>query len=370
MNHVEVLRAEGRNGLRRFLSLPKQLYSGLPGWVAPLDWELRQRLDPRHNVMLRGRELALFLAVRDGKDVGRIAAHIDPFDDNCGCFGFLDAVDDSQVFGGLIDIASQWLAENGAERMEGPFNTTINEESGLLVENFTDPPAVMMGYAPPYAGQRVEEAGLRKVVDLLAYSIDLTHSFAPWASRLLERSKRMGMGISVRPMNMSRHEDIAVMVDIFNDAWADNWGFRPSTVADGEELARRLRMLLRKDHALLGLVDDEPAGLLIAIPDLNEAITGFNGGLLPFNWALLPWRLRHVRRARIPLMGVRRKYHGAAAAAVVAALFGAIEETGRRFGYRRAEMSWVLENNKPVRSLLEAGGLKVNKRYRIFGKPL
>jgi hypothetical protein len=167
--------------------------------------------------------------------------------------------------------------------------------------------------------------------------------------------------------------DIRKMVDIFNDAWSGNWGFVPLTDAEADELAKRMRMLLDDRLVWFAEVDGEAVAFIVTLPNINEAIRDLNGRLLPFGWAKLLWRLRsrRVKSARVPLMGVRRSLSGTLiGSALPLQLIGAILPANAVFGFRSIELSWILEDNLPMRRVLERLGARAYKTYRIYGKKL
>ena len=173
----------------------------------------------------------------------------------------------------------------------------------------------MMGHAPRYCAARVEERGYRKARDLIAYAFDVVAPPPPRAKRILERLSK-GAGLSFRPIEMRRFDqELRTIVDIFNDAWSDNWSFVPMTPAEVRHMGKSLKPIVRAEYAWIGEADGEPAAMTVTLPNINEAIADLGGRLLPFGWAKLLWRLkaRGTRTARMPLMGVRKKIPGHAA---------------------------------------------------------
>jgi hypothetical protein len=370
---VEVV--TGRRDLRRFLALPYRLYAGDPAWVPPLRFEQRQRLSDNNHFFEHARWRA-WIATRNGLPVGRITAqidqlHLEQHDDGAGYFGMFEAEQDPAVISALLTAAEAWLRGEGMRQVRGPFNLHINEELGLLVDGFDTPPFVLMGHAPPWYGAALQDRGYAPVKDLLAYHIRPDFE----APRVMTRlAGRVSGRVSVRSVRRKRvSEDAAIMRDIFNDAWRDNWGFVPMAEADWLETVKTMIWLLPDEYIQIAEFDGEPAAFIVALPNLNEAIRDLNGRLLPFGWAKLLWRLkvRHPRTARIPLMGVRQRYqHSRLGPTLAFVVIDAVRRELHARGVRDVEMSWILEDNEGMRNIIETIGGEAYKRYRIYEKPL
>jgi len=372
---IRVAPVRDRRGHDRFLRLPNRLYAGHPGYVPPLAIERRQALSPRSNPFFAHARVRYWLAWRGDRPVGRISAQIDDLAlarhrNQTGHFGLLDAEDDPAVFEALAASAEGWLRDHGMRRVRGPFNLSINEESGLLVEGFETPAVMLMGYAPRYAGRHIEALGYGKAKDLLAYDYDVTQGSAA-AARLLGRG---GGGIGLRMLDRSHYDrELGIILDIFNDAWAENWGFVPFTEAEMARIAREMRPLIRAEMVWIATIDDEPAAMIVCLPNLNEAIADLDGRLWPLGWAKLLWRLkvRGLTSARVVMMGLRRRHQGTPqGSATVLMMIESLRASIARLGFRRAELSWVLEDNWRMRRMIEGIGGHPYKVYRIYEKGL
>lgn len=378
MGAVRIEPVHHRRGLRRFVEMPARLYVDDPSWVPPLVLERMEHLDPKKNPFFAHAEAAFWLAWQDERCVGRISAqvdhaHLERHADAAGFFGFLEATDDPRVFEALLRTAEDWLAERGMRRVRGPFSLSINDECGLLVEGFEPPPSIMMGHARPYYARHLEEQGYAKAKDLIAYLYDLR---APLPEPAAAAVRRLGRetALSFRPADMRHFErDVRAVVEVFNDAWSDNWGFVPFSEAELGHLAKTLRLLIRPDFVAIAELDGEPAAVAVSLPNLNEAIADLDGRLWPLGWARLLWRLkvRGTATARVPLMGVRRRHQASALGMALA--MGVIERVRRAHvarGTKEAELSWLLEDNAGVRRIVEMLGARPYKRYRIYHKAL
>ena len=361
--------------LKDFIHFPWSIYRNDPNWVAPLLIEQKQRYSSKNPFFEHARWQG-WVAYRNGTPVGRISAqidqlHLERYANRTGHFGSLEAEDDPAVFARLFQTAEAWLTKEGMSRVTGPFNLSINEEAGLLVNGFNTPPRIMMGHNPPYYGAHIEANGFKPARDLLAYHQPPAYDFSPTVKRLMKRSAGR---IRMRHLNRKALQDeLAILRHIFNDAWSENWGFVPFTEAEFREVGKAMTLLLDDDFVQIAEVDGEPAAMIIGLPDINQAIQDLNGKLLPFGWLKLLWRIkvRYPTRARIPLMGVLKKYqHTRLGPALAFAVTDALKQPFIRRGIEDVEMSWILENNQAMRNIIEQLGGVEYKRYRVYEKQL
>ncbi|TVS12339.1 MAG: N-acetyltransferase [Wenzhouxiangella sp.] len=364
-----------RRDWQSFHAFPGRIYADDPHWVKPLLLESRALWSPRTPWFEHARAQA-FLAWRDQRPVGRISAQVDdlqPLEQGrkIGYFGQFECLDDREIARAMFAQAGRWLSRHGCERVRGPYDLGINQACGLLVEGRDSPPMIMMGHAPAYYQGLIEDAGLAREMDLLAYLLPPDFDPPQAMVRLLERSARR---VRLRPMDFSNFKnEISVLRDIFNDAWSANWGFVPLTRAEFKRMGDEMRKILKPAYTCLAEVDGEPAGFLVALPNLNELIRDLDGRLLPTGWARLLWRLARNRAssARVPLMGVRQVYQrGALGAAISFGMIDAVRRALHADGIRRVEVSWILETNRGMNSMIEAMGGQLYKRYRLYGRAL
>ncbi len=373
MGGIEILPVGSPAELDRFIKLPARLYAGDPAFVAPLVMERREALSPTKNPYFAHAETQFWLARRDGRDVGRISAQIDRLvtDPDVGHFGMIVAEDDAEVFAALFAAAEGWLRARGKRRIMGPFNLSINEETGLLIDGFDAPPVMLMGHDPRYAGPRIEALGYTKAKDLIAYMYDIDHELPAAARRKID--SRKATALTVRRLDMQRYrEEFDTVTAIFNDAWSQNWGFIAFTEAEIAHMAKSLKMLIDPNCVAIVEMNGEAIGFGIALPNLNELIADFGGNLLPFNWIKLMYRLRRgARTARVPLMGIRRSCSTSFAGGLAPFLvIDALRKGLRAKGVKQVELSWILEDNRPMRHVIEALGANPYKTYRVYEKTL
>jgi GNAT superfamily N-acetyltransferase len=375
---ITVRPVDGKADLKAFLDLPFQLYARDPNWVAPLYLERFEHLDPKKNRYFRHAEVALFLAYEGARPVGRISAQFCRLrsarhGDGVGQFGFLEAVDDPAVFAALFAKASEWLAGQGASRLQGPFNFSINDEMGLLIDGFDTPPSMMMAHALPYYAQRIEELGFAKAKDVIAYDFDDSGELPRVLQMSLKRAET-NPDIRLRPLDKKKlMSELEIIVSIANDAWSDNWGFVPWTQEEMTALGNNLKLLVTGDYIAIAEYKGEPAAMAVSLPNINEWITGLDGRLLPLGWAKLAWNLlaRPPRSIRMPLMGVRKAYHGSAIGGVLGmAALARVRNYHVSRGTMKGELSWILEDNRAMRHMIEAFGGRPYKTYRIYEKEI
>lgn len=373
---VQVLPVATPAELERFIRLPMQLSAGDPNYVAPLLMERREALSPKTNPFFAHADVQFWLAVKGGRDVGRISAQIDHLNpqtaEGYGNFGLIAAEDDPQVFAALFRTAEAWLRERGCRAALGPVNLSTNEEVGLLVDGHDTPPMVLMGHDPAYTGARIEGQGYAKAKDIYAYECSVADDLpAPILRRV---RKPLAEGVILRTLDMKRFEaEVGTLTEILNDAWSGNWGFTPTTEAETKQLATALKMVIDPRLTWFAEIDGEPAGFMVLLPNVNEAIADLGGRLLPFGWAKLVWRLKvaRVKSGRVPLMGVKRRFAGTHRGQLLPfQLIDAVVLAARKLGYKRYELSWILEDNLPMRRICEAGGARIYKTYRLYEKAL
>jgi hypothetical protein len=373
---IEIREVVSPSDLKTFISVPWSLYGDDPNWVPPLKFERKEALSPKSPFFLHARWKA-WIAFREGEAIGRISAQIDELylelhDAHTGFFGLLESPDDPAVFAALFNAAESWLKEQGMHSALGPFNLGINQELGCLVEGFDSQPFFMMGHARPYYDGSITAQGYEQSQDLLAY--DLTQGMFSMPESILSLVKRLSGKMKVRQVNRKDTEsELEILRDIFNDAWANNWGFVPFTREEFQAVGKELFMIVPPDFTWIAETEGKPAAFIVMIPNLNEVISDLNGRLLPFGWVKLLWRLkvRSPKSGRIALMGVRRKYQNTRLGPALAfATIQALVAPGMKRKMNKIEMSWILEQNQGVRSIIEKVGGVVSKRYRMYRKQL
>lgn len=365
---VEVVPADRGAERARFLRLPYRLNRDDPYWVPPLRADVRRLIDRRGPFHEHG-ETALFLARRSGRPVGRIAAildHLRPGPDGSpgGSFGLFDCAEDPAAATALADAAGTWLRGRGATEMTGPFDLTINDECGTLIEGFDRPPALMTAYNPPYHADLLHDAGFDKAKDLWSWDLDFGTMRREWLMRLADRVQRR-TGATVRTIDFgSLAAEAERMRGLLNASLKDNWGSRDMGEREFGDQVRRLRPLLRPGMVPFVEVDGVPVGAALVVPDVNPAIAAARGTLGPVSLLRVLRTARTTDRGRVAFMGVAEEYRGRGLHVLL---------TARMFEWsdlRSAELSWVLEDNTGMNSFLEHLGARRHRVHRIWRRAL
>lgn len=375
---IRIIPVETKADLKAFVDFAWEVYRDDRAWVPPLKDEVHGLLNPKKNPWFGHARARLWLASRNGRVVGRISAQVDELvlehmGVGTGQWGMFEALD-TEAAAELIRTAEDWLRAEGMTRALGPFSLSIWDEPGLEIEGFAEPPTAMMAHHRPEYEGWIEVAGYRKAKDLLTYELDIRDWHDPLINRLIEAGER-NPKIRIRRVDKSHFgEEAALVLNLLNDAWSNNWGYVPLTEAEIAYAGKKLKPIIFEDLVRIAEYEGEPVAFMLTIPDINELIRDLDGRLFPFNWAKLLWRLRkpRTRRLRVPLMGVAKKLHGSRLASQLA--FMMIEFTRRdavaKLGATHGEFGWILEDNKGMLSIAQLPGAHVNHRYRIYEKAL
>ncbi|MAE62810.1 MAG: N-acetyltransferase [Phycisphaeraceae bacterium] len=366
---VELVRT--RSDRRTFRLLPHRLYADDPHWVAPLNLDVKAFLSGRHPYYENG-EIAFYLARRGGEVVGRIAAienrtHNEQKNERGAFFGFFETIDDRDVSRALFDQVAAWARERDLDSLRGPTSPSLNYESGLLVTGEPGPPVLMMPHNPLWYADHVEAHGFRKEMDLDAFWLDREIiDLDRWdrlSGRILARNQ-----VTTRLLDMSRFEDeVRLVMDIFNDAWSENWGFVPLSQREFDALAKELKQGVHPGLGSFLVREGREIGFWIGLPDYNRILIELKGRLLPFGWLKLLRAKRRLDAMRVLLMGVRKEHQHLG---LDSGLYANIVKQGFEHDIHGAECSWILETNKPMANTLTRVGARKYRSYRIFRRVL
>jgi GNAT superfamily N-acetyltransferase len=366
---IEVIAAENRKLFKEFIELPYTLYRGDPYWTPPLRMAMKELLDRARHPFYAGAEAEFFLARREGRVVGRIAAILDRNhnrfqDENAGFFGFLETVNDEEVAGALLSEARRWVFDRGARILRGPVNPSTNYECGMLIDGFDSSPMVMMSYNPSYYPVLMDRVGLRKAKDLFAYVSSTAEVQSRKIERVADRSFATN-GVCVRPIDMKNFQrEVELVWNVYNSAWQRNWGFVPMTREEFLLMGKEMKQILKPDFILIGEKEGRIVGFALALPDINQALKPAGGRLLPTGLLKILYHQRSIKDLRVLALGVVEEYR---ASGLAAGLYATLFRNARRLGYTGScEMSWILEDNVLMNRSLEAMGARRYKTYRIY----
>jgi hypothetical protein len=362
--------------LKQYIEFPWRIYARDPNWVPPLRREVEEFVDPARHPFYRHGAAAKFIALRQGRVVGRILASDDPHYNvehqaNTGCFGMFESIDDPAVAHALLDTAAGWLRARGRTSILGPIDYSVNYPCGLLVDGFHTPPRFMMNHHPPYYAALLQSWGLAKAKDLYAWWFDPARVSATWRDRTERLSRRSRA--QVRAFRLDDYEaDLERCLGVYNAMRGGGWGFVRLTEAEFRYFGQRIAQITPPEQVLLAEIDGRAVGFSVTLPDVNEAIRPLNGRLtrfgLPIGLLRLLWRLRRVKTARMLVLGLLEGYRRRAIAEKV--ILQTLDYGTQVIGYQFAELGWTLEDNLPINLTIESVGGQRYKTYRVFERSI
>ncbi|MBK9474104.1 MAG: GNAT family N-acetyltransferase [bacterium] len=362
-----------RKLLDRFLKLPFDVYGDDPHVVFPLLGEQKKFFDHSINPFFEHAETGLWLAVRDGRTVGRIAACIDStsnahHQEKVGFFGFYEVFDDAEAAGALLGVAAEWIRARGMDTMRGPGCFTSNHDwYGLQVAGRFDRPMIGMPYNPTYYEKQFTDFGLAGAQDLYAWWMETAGVLPGKMQELIDRVLARP-GLVIRPFDMKNFLGEASLVrELYNACWSANWGFIPLSDAEFAYMAKDMKSLVDADFLLVAEMEGKPVGFALTLPDFNQATQPLRGRLMPFGWLKFLLGKRKITSARCILMGVLPEYRkmGIDMALVYKTMQAAFAK-----GITRGECSWILADNRAMNRILEGYGADCYKTYRVYEKKL
>lgn len=355
----------------RFVKAWWPIYRDDPHWVPPLITERKAFLDPSKNPYFETATVQCFMAYRGREPLGTIAATIDEElqtrEPGVGLFGFFEFVDELEVARALFEAACAWLREQGMSRARGPFNFNQNHDFGLLVEGFEIDPPVANSHNGAYYPRTYEALGLEQIMDWYGYWLP-RGPLPPLIDRLSARVESRNPELRIESMDPDDYErGVMYFYEIFNDAWDHNWGHIPMSRAEFEFLGQRLKQILDPKLCFFAFIDGECVGGSIALPDTNPVTKKMNGRIFPFGWIHALRGGKHVDAMRVLVLGVKQAYQHVG---IGAPLYRRTWEEGLRRGYRGADASLVLANNRKMRGPLEKLGGEIYMTYRAYERGL
>ena len=370
MSQLEVLPVASRRDRKRFFDLPWELYQGDPNWVPPIRLVQKELLNFRRHPFYDDAEIQTFLALKDGRPCGRIAALVNHahnrwYNEKRGFFGFFEAEEDEEVSGRLFDAALNWFSERGIEAVRGPVNPSLNYECGLLVNGFHEAPWFMMTYNKPYYDRLIQGYGFRKSQNLYAFwgHVDMLDEIS---RRLYSLSHSIldRFDLKCRMMDVKQFDrEIKTFLEIYNKSLVSTWGFVPMSEGEVKKQASGMKHMIVPELTTIAEIDGKPVGTMFGLLDYNQRIKQIDGRLLPFGFLKLLRNRREITRVRLISTNVLPEYQSWG---IGIALVSRLVPDALKWGIKEAEFSWVLESNHLSRKTLERGELDVEKIHRIY----
>jgi hypothetical protein len=374
MSNIEIRLVERRSQLKDFVKLVWKINSHDPNWVPPLLMDRYKLLNKETNPFFKHAEADYFLAYKNGTLVGRIAAitnqnHNDFHKDNIGFFGFLDAIQDKEVFIALLEKAKEWLRQKGKDKIIGPMNPSTNDEIGILIDGFDSPPYFMMTHNPIYYKDIMEELNYEKIKDVYAYYITSDSIIISDKLHQVADGVKKKIGVKIRQVQLKNfNEELERIRYIYNNAWAKNWGFIPMTPEEFDFIANDFRKIIDPDLVLLAEIENKPVGFSLTLPNYNEVFAKIpNGRLFPTGWYKFLTNKNKITSVRIITLGVIQELQTSGIGGI---FYLETFERGVKKGYNKGEMSWILEDNDLMIRAANLLGGKPYKTYRIYGADL
>ncbi|NOR12355.1 MAG: hypothetical protein GQ545_03795 [Candidatus Aminicenantes bacterium] len=372
MNTIRIEKVTTKKDLKAFIKFPWEVYKGDPHWVPPLIMDVKEKLDKKKNPFFEHSEMELFLAYKDGKITGRIAAIIDDnhnefHEEKVVFFGMYECFDDLETTQALLDKVAAWGLGRGMDTLRGPMNLSMNDECAFLLEGFDSPPMIMMTYNPRYYLDLMEQSGLVKAKDLYAFYMDATEAMVKKIQGIVNKIKKK-TNVTLRSMNMKKiDEEVEKIKYVYNNGWERNWGFVPWTENEMDHMAKKLKSFSDPDIIIIAEEKGKPVGFAFALPNYNEVLIKLNGRLTPIAMLKFLVYRRKIESCRAIVFGILEEYRQTGLSYL---LYDEFEKNVRRKGYKWGETSWQLEDNDAINRFVQSIGGEVYKKYRIFEKSI
>lgn len=376
---LQIERVETKKQLQEFIRVPWAVYKNDPHWVPWLYFERLEFFDKTKSPFFEHAEADYFIARRDGRPVGSIAAilnhrHNEFHQENVAHFGVFELLNDPEAGAALLDAACAWARAKGVDRILGPMNLCTNDECGTLIEGFDSPPVILMTYNPRYYVGFLEAAGFTKAMDLLAWNNDIANTVTNMPEKVVRVIHKVQdrYKLHIRPVNMKVWDaEIERVKKIYNSAWERNWGFVPMTEKEIKRLAESLKPVIEPRLAFIVEKEGEAVGFSLSVPDVNQVLNRIRPGATVLGSYLGAARMllnkRQTDRIRVIALGVIETYRGQG---IDALMYYHTAKAAHDLGYRWAEASWILETNDKMNRPIAMLGSEVYKKYRIYEKVL
>lgn len=371
---IREIKLSNKKDLKIFIDLPWSIYKNDPHWVPPLKMAVRDLLNEEKHPFYATATVKAWIAELDNVPVGRIMAinnkaYNDYQKTKLGFFGFYEAIDNKDVASLLLNTAEASLKKDGMTSMQGPMNPGTNYECGMLVDKFDDAPQIMMTYNPHYYPVQLENYGLKKAMDLLAYNVDAHFTMPKIIMDIAERTEKKSK-VTYRTLNLKKwNEELDLMFEIYNSAWEANWGFVPMTKDEFYHTAKDLKSIVNPELVHFALVDGVVAGFILTLPDLNQVFKEIpSGNLSPLAIYKILTAKKRMNRVRVITMGIKKEFRKIGLETLLYKHNHiAIKKNPLN---KNIEMSWILENNLEMNKPLIRMSGEAYKRYRVYEKTI
>lgn len=367
---MKIIEVKTRKDFSGFIDLPCAVYAKDPLYVPQLRRDLKEQFSLK-NPFFKHAEVRYFIAQRRNRTVGRICSvinrrHIALHKEQTGFFGFFESLNDNRVATALLDTVAHILKDKGMTIMRGPMSFSTNEECGFLIEGFYEPPMLMTPYNPPYYNDLMVEYGMRKAKDLYAYIHDIEDELSEKIRRVAAISEKKG--VKVRPVEKNNFDkDMLIFKEVYNSAWEMNWGFIPLTDDEIQFMGAKLKQIIAPELTLIAEDKGLPVGFMGLLPDFNYVLRQMKGKLNPITILKAFYYSRKITDVRLLLLGIKKDYRNKG---VDALLYREGFKALKKGGYKRAEFSWILEDNIAVQRIAEMVDGRIYKKYRIYEKEI
>jgi len=371
---MRIVSVNNRDTKIKFLDTTRIIYKEDKVWVCPFDNDIEAIFDPDKNPYFKHGDAERWILIDDNKKpVGRIAAFIDnnlagSYDQPTGGMGFFECINDIHAAFKLFDTAKEWLKKHQFNIMRGPANPTSNDEYGALIEGFNDTPRLLTSYNPKYYLNLFDGYGLKKAKDLYAYDIQNVDMLKNEKIKRVAEIVRKRYSVNIRSVNMKDFKnELEIFKKIYNKTWEANWGFVPMSDAEIDAAAADLKPLINKDLVFFAEINNEPIGVVLAMPDYNEIFKTMKGRLFPFQFIKLYTQKKKITWARIIALGVIPEHQKKG---IDGLLYYESLVRAAKHGIMQGEASWILEDNVMMNRGAETMNGKIYKKYRIYDIPI
>lgn len=371
-----IKQAKTQNELNSFIDYPYSLYKDDLNWVPPLRIEREEFFNPKKNPYFSHSEVVYFLAYRGSRVVGRVTAHEDEnwnshYKSRQGFFGFYESEDDPETASALMNAAENWCRERGLKNIIGPMDFNSNHELGFQTFGFDSPPVFILKYTKEYYIKLFNSLNYHSVENLLSYDVPAQEPLPEKFAKMADRAKKLCGDFKIRNIDMKRlRQELDPILEIYNQAWGENWGFIAMTPGEIDLLAEQFRLIADPEYIYILEKNGTIAGFLFALPDLNQAlVSNRSGKLFPLNFIKVYMNFRKINRGSIILLGVKKEFRNTGMELI---LMERLYSDGRRppQKYKSIGTGWILESNKPMNAIMNFLGGEIVKKYTVLSKDI